>query len=359
MRGTWHGWALVATVVLAVTLSGTVIALLLSLDPRVTSSDAIRTGGLAAGAVVALYALWLNDRRRRVEESRHELERRTNEQDRERVADERFARAVELLAHEADQARVGALHVLTGLVRSRPSYRQTVLDVLCSYLRRPFDHPEFAKDRSGERPSWTQEDERAAHRERQVRLTAQRLVGELLPDRGDHDDVYDLDLTGAVLDYLDLSGKTLGRLLLRDAMLHGSTRLNAAEIRGEVWFTRAMSYGRTEFAETVFRAQSNFYHLTAHDRVTFEDAHFHQGVVFLSAQFHGPVTMAGCTFERPVDLRHAMFHHDLDLRVTLCLPPRTGGMTVNTGKAVRPPEGWAVYPDDDGRTGRIRPCEPL
>ncbi|MGH3796896.1 MAG: pentapeptide repeat-containing protein [Pseudonocardiaceae bacterium] len=352
----WRGWALVATIVLAVTLSGTVIALLLFFDTRSTGSEAVKTGGLVAGGVVALYALWLNDRRRQLEESRHELERRSNEQDRERVADERFARAVELLGHEADQVRVGALHALIGLARNRPSSTQTVLDVLCSYLRRPFDHPDFVQDRTGERPEWAPEDERDAHRERQVRLTAQRLIGELLPASGDQRaDLPDLDLTAAVLDYLDVSGKALGRLLLRDSALHGTTRFGAAEISGEVWFTRTACYGKVECANVVFRAQSNFYHLSAHDRVTFEGARFCQGAVFLSAEFHGPVSWAGSTFEKSVDLRHTVFHHDLDLRATLPPSPRMSGMKVNPTKTVRPPAGWEVHPEDDGRTGRIRP----
>ncbi len=83
--------------------------------------EALKTGGLAAGSVVALYALWLNDRRRRVDEERQDLERqrqelesRRAEHDRERAADERFLRAVELLGNEADQVRVGALHALAG-----------------------------------------------------------------------------------------------------------------------------------------------------------------------------------------------------------------------------------------------------
>jgi type VI protein secretion system component VasK len=109
MRASRDGWWLLITILLAVALFGVVTALLLSLDSRTSGSEAVRTGGLVSAAVVALYALWLNDRRRRVEESRHELERRSNEQDRERVADERFARAVELLGHDADQVRVGAL----------------------------------------------------------------------------------------------------------------------------------------------------------------------------------------------------------------------------------------------------------
>ncbi|MGH3888893.1 MAG: hypothetical protein ACRDSZ_20445 [Pseudonocardiaceae bacterium] len=197
-----------ATVLLAVVLFGAVTALLVSLDPTTSGSEAIRTGRLVSAAVVALYALWLNDRRRRVEESRHELERRSNEQQREQVADERFARAVELLGHEADQVRVGALHALAGLARSQPSYAQTVLDVICSYLRRPFDHPDYVQARTAERPQWEPADEQAADRERQVRLAAQRVIGELVPDRRQEPGTLpNLDLTGALLDYIDLSGK--------------------------------------------------------------------------------------------------------------------------------------------------------
>ena len=136
-------WTFFASVVLLVGVGGWLLT-----DPATSRSDALKTGGLAGGAIVALYALWLNDRRRRVEErrqdierQRHELESQRAEQDRERVADERFAKAVELLGHAADQVRVGALHALAGLARSRPEYTQTVLDVLCSYLRRPFRTP--------------------------------------------------------------------------------------------------------------------------------------------------------------------------------------------------------------------------
>jgi hypothetical protein len=62
---------------------------------------------------VALYALWLNDRRRRTDEARHELES-------DKAADERFARSIELLGNEADQVRVGALHALAWLADVTP-----------------------------------------------------------------------------------------------------------------------------------------------------------------------------------------------------------------------------------------------
>ena len=345
-----RGWWLVITMLLAGALFGTVTALLLLLDRTASVSESIRTGGLASAAVVALYALWLSDRRRRVEESHHELERRSGEQDRERVADERFARAVELLGHEADQVRVGAVHVLAGLARSRSSYVQTVLDVICSYLRRPFDHPDYVQNRTGARPQWEPADERDADRERQVRLAAQRVLTELLLEcRQEDGELPDLDLTGALLDYLDLSGTVIGRLLLRDAQLHGTTRLSKTEIDGEAWFTRAVSYGRLECDHMVFRDRSNFPHLVAYDRVSFAGAHFQHGAVFLSAEFSGPVTLAGSTFDKSVDLRHAVFHGDLDLRCQLPSPvrPGTGGMTVDPGRDVRLPDGWTVR--NDGR----------
>jgi membrane protein implicated in regulation of membrane protease activity len=342
-----HGWWLVVTMLLAGGLFGAVTALLLWLDRATSVSESIRTGGLASASVIALYALWLNDRRRRLEESRHDLERQSNEQDRERVADERFARAVELLGHEADQVRVGAVHVLAGLARSRPSYVQTVLDVVCAYLRRPFDHPDYVQNRTGERPRWEPVDERDADRERQVRLAAQRVISELLRDH--HQGDPDLDLTGALLDYLDLSGMAIGRLVLRDAQLHGTTRLSTTAIIGEAWLTRAVSYGRLECDHVVFRGRSSFSHLIAHDRVSFEGANFQHGAVFLSAEFHGPVTLAGSTFDKSVDLRRAVFRGDLDLRCQLPSPvrPGTGGMTVDPGRDVHLPDGWTVR--NDGR----------
>ncbi|MGH3772720.1 MAG: pentapeptide repeat-containing protein [Pseudonocardiaceae bacterium] len=354
MRGSRDGWWLLITILLAVALFGAVVALLLGFDPTTSAAEAIRTGGLVSAAVVALYALWLNDRRRRVAESRHELERRSNEQDRERVADERFARSVELLGHEADQVRVGALHALAGLARSWPSYVQTVLDVVCSYLRRPFDHPDYAQDRASEYPQWAPADKRDADRERQVRLTAQRVISELVPGRyQERGKLPDLDLTGALLDYLDLSSKAIGQLVLRDAQLYGTTRFTATEMSGDAWFTRAVSYGKLECDNVVFQGRSNFPHLTAHGRVSFEGAHFQQGAVFLSAEFHGPVTLVGSIFDKSVDLRRAAFRGDLDLRCQLSCPvrPGTGRMTVNTTSEVLLPEGWTVH--NDGRIGHI------
>ncbi|GAA3558201.1 hypothetical protein GCM10022222_47230 [Amycolatopsis ultiminotia] len=106
-------WTFAASVLLLCGVGGWLLA-----DPATSHSDSLKTGGLAGGAVVALYALWLNDRRRRVEEARQEIEQRRHDLDRERISDELSAKSVELLGHEADQVRVGAMHALAGLARS-------------------------------------------------------------------------------------------------------------------------------------------------------------------------------------------------------------------------------------------------
>ena len=227
---------LLVTVLAAVVVTvGTTVALLF-LEPAAPRSEAVRTGAVGGGAVVALYALWLNDRRRRTEEARHELEG-------DKVADERFARSVELLGNEADQVRVGALHSLARLAVATPRYKQTVLDVLCAYLRRPFDHPEL-------RDAPDAPDDPEADREREVRLTAQRLIADLLPSVQDPDEHgYHLDLSGARLDHLRLEGRRIGRFTARRARFHGITRLGQLQAAKPVLLTDAVVHGRLDLRE--------------------------------------------------------------------------------------------------------------
>ncbi|WP_349497431.1 pentapeptide repeat-containing protein [Crossiella sp. CA-258035] len=231
-----QGMVLTGTVLLAI---GTLLLVgggLLLADPKAGLTEAIKTGGLGAGSVVALYALWLNDRRRQVEEKRQRLDTERAEHDRERVSDERFAKAVELLGHEADQVRVGALHALAGIARSRPEYTQTVLDVLCAYLRRPFDID--TNDR------YTTEGE--------VRRSAQQLIRDLLPKPGTDAPHYNLDLMGATLSRLDLSRRMVGGLRIQDATLHRVTHLDGAEFHGNVYFTRARFRGPLNWTGATF-----------------------------------------------------------------------------------------------------------
>lgn len=248
-------WLLIASLLGAVSALLLVTGWLLT-DPASTRVEALKTGGLAGGAVLALYALWINDRRRRTEEARQLVERDRVEQDRERISDERFAKAVELLGHDADQVRVGALHALAGLARDRTRYTQTVLDVLCSYLRRPFTHPNYEirpADPDQAQVELSGGETAAADRERQVRLAAQRLIVDLLPGTSaPGPSRYDLDLTEASVEYLDLSGRAIGRLTARRARFFGISRLRGIGGPGPALFTGASFLGRVALDSAKF-----------------------------------------------------------------------------------------------------------
>jgi hypothetical protein len=284
-----HRWLLLAS------LSGAIGAFLLVTGWLLTGAgaskvDALKTGGLAGGAIMALYGLWINDRRRTTEEARHELDRARAEQDRLRVSDERFAKSVELLGHQADQVRVGAMHALAGLARARPEYTQTVLDVLCAYLRRPFTHPRYEQrpadpDRARIEPSrtWPSDRIEAADQEIQVRRTALRVIRQLLPAASeDTAPAYDLDLTSASLEYLDLSDRLIGTLVIRGAQLYGiTTRLSGVRLSGPALFSRA----------------------TVHGRIEWDGARLEGGLSLEGAELTGTVQTAGMTVGRFADLR--------------------------------------------------------
>ncbi|TQM82192.1 pentapeptide repeat protein [Saccharothrix saharensis] len=332
------------------TLTGSIGAFLLVagwlfvVDPGAPKNEAIKTGGLAGGALVALYALWLNDRRRRtdeerqqVESARQELENARAEHDRSRVADERFARSVELLGHDAEQVRVGAMHALAGLARSRPEYTQTVLDVLCAYLRRPFEgRPE---DRE----------------ELEVRLTAQRLVADLLP-RADVEGgpSYNLDLTRAYLEYFDLSHRRVGELVLRAARLRRSNSFHHAVVRGGAWFTDAESTGRLYLHHMAFHDKAWFSRFSCADRVDCTGTRFLGANKFAGASFTGAVSFEGCEFAEPIDFTDTRFTGGLNLALGRPSVARTHAMHISLAHENTLPDGWVVERREDRGLGLVR-----
>jgi Pentapeptide repeats (9 copies) len=254
---------LVGSVLAAILVAVLTTVVLVLVEPELSKAEAIKTGALGGGAIVALYALWLNDRRRRTDEARHELES-------DKAADERFARSVELLGNEADQVRVGALHALAWLADSTARYKQTVLDVFCAYLRRPFTHPSYTR-RADDPDQVTVEDSLQADQERQVRLTAQRLITDLLPWGQNFDSTaYHLDLTGASLEYFRLEGRRIGRLTARRTRFYGITRMSELHASKPALFTSAKFLGRVDLREAQFEGGLSFQDTTFDAEVAFQ-----------------------------------------------------------------------------------------
>ncbi|MDB4872827.1 MAG: hypothetical protein JWL97_3831 [Gemmatimonadales bacterium] len=199
-----------------------------------------------------------------------EAQRKTHELTERGQLTDRFTAAVAQLGDTSPAVQLGGVHALAGIADDAPTrtLRQTCIDVLCAYLRLPYDpEPEpLAEDQE----SGPTDAQRAAHAQqtkayralREVRHTIIRLIGDHL--RLDADDRrswqgHDFDFTDVVFDGGDLHGADFSA---------GTTRFTGAVFSG----------GTVNFMDAKFSGST----------VNFMDAEFSGGTVsFGSAEFSG------------------------------------------------------------------------
>ncbi|NBE79583.1 pentapeptide repeat-containing protein [Micromonospora rubida] len=276
--------------------------------------DAIRNAlGVAAG-LGAVVALLLALRRQYVKErvDGEDLQVKSRSADiaetdaTEKRLTELYVKAAEQLGSEKAPIRMAGIYALERLADGYPQQRQTIVDLLCSYLRMPFE-----ADTADPGNSWLEsempehrERREAASREREVRLTVQSVLRRHLcaKELGQSDGaiglgkpisdapmVYKwwgsltLNLAGAYLINLDLSG----------------SRVGAAVFDGTVFS------GRTSFAESVCEHLS-FVDSTFVDEVDFSFAML-EVANFANTNFVGPAVLSDmqCHF---LDAAGAVFH---------------------------------------------------
>jgi hypothetical protein len=217
-----------------------------------------------AGALVALVVAY---RRQRVSEA-------SSAQDRLRVFNERFIAIAAQLGDDQPAVRLAGVHAMAGLADDWTENRQTCVDVLCAYLRLPYD-PDPGEDAG---PA-----ERAAYRaNREVRHTIIRLIGAHLREGAAWSwEGLNFDFTGVVFDGGDFSGAEFSG---------GEVRFDGAEFSsGEVRFHGArfsgakVSFDRAKFTGGTVRFYGTKF---AGGTVSFYRAEFSGGQVgFLSAKF--------------------------------------------------------------------------
>ncbi|HEY7432445.1 MAG TPA: hypothetical protein VH641_17110 [Streptosporangiaceae bacterium] len=127
-----------------------------------------------AGALVALIVAY---RRQRVAEATTALEterwQATSAHERSRVLNERFTAIAAQLGDDQPAVRLAGVHAMAGLADDWESNRQTCVDVLCAYLRMPYNaEPDDRTDEVG-----------LAHKAmREVRHTVIRVITAHLRD---------------------------------------------------------------------------------------------------------------------------------------------------------------------------------
>ncbi|MEV6235479.1 pentapeptide repeat-containing protein [Lentzea sp. NPDC051838] len=269
--------------------------------------EAIKTAGTIVVGTGGAAALLLAARRQRSAEialkqkdldqeavaRTHALQERValeNQQDAtERRVAELYSKAVEQLGSDKPPVQMGGLYALERLGQANADQRQTIVNVLCAYLRMFTD---ATRDLAADRVK-TQE-----HR---VRQTAQTILTAHLRPHGLGEAFWqdcDIDLSGAVLLELDLrdcevrsaaftsatfiGGAEFGGTTFVGDALFGSAAFTAAADFSGVTFTRA-----AVFESVVFTGDAVFTSATFAERVQFESAMFSAQARFDSATFGG------------------------------------------------------------------------
>ncbi|RSM73867.1 hypothetical protein DMH04_40650 [Kibdelosporangium aridum] len=287
--------------------------------------DAIRTvGSLVLGAGGAI-ALLLAARRQQTAErdlaQKEQVQRHAEQDAAERRITELYLKAVDQLGSDKAPVRLAALHALERVGQSNPAQRQTIVDVICAYLRMPYTAPTthpVGPRRLGyrrpvrpghplpaHRPSVSvpvRDSANAAQQEREVRLTAQRiLITHLSPgDDGSRPvDTFwpdiDVDLSGATLIDFGLIGGRIRKAWFDEASFVGFTTFDRTEFAGAASFQRATFAGEAWFAEAKFSRDAAFFGAEFAEQAMFTDVEFAEEAGFNLAEF-ASAAFAGSKF---------------------------------------------------------------
>lgn len=314
-------------------------------DTNRVQLDAIRTAGTIVVGTGGAAALLLAARRQRTAEialkqkdrdqadvaRAHTLQERVAAETRahqERVAaatehDAVERRVTELYTKAADQlgsdkapVRLAGLYALERLAQDTPAQRQTIVNVLCAYLRMAYTLP---GDSPGDHANAN--DEHTVHavllervQEREVRLAAQRILATHLRPSADPTNQatsfwadIDLDLTGATLVDVDFEGCQAHSAMLTRVHVTGYARFTGAKFTGDARFERAEFSGHTSFDRVEFTGRASFERAEFAGHTWFNGAKFTGRARFDKARFTDTASFYGAEFTDIVSFNEARF----------------------------------------------------
>jgi hypothetical protein len=322
-------WALIG-VIAALAFSAVTTLVLLSIARHDASLriEAIKVGLSVGAGIGGAAALLLAFRRQWLSEH---VARDSTYDATERRVTELYGKAVEQLGHDKAAVRLGGLYSLERLAQDHREHRQTVVDVICAYLRMPFRlpadaspgvpgssaEPDTAAPSSGTADDAARSDDR---QELQVRLTAQRLLTRHLAIPADTDaagrptkfaefhwpDIR-IDLSGAVLIDLDLSRCRLHRADFHEAQFSRDASFDGAQFSGDASFGQAQFSGGTSFDGAEFSAGASFGQAQFSAGASFDAAQFSAGTLFDRAQFSESASFGQAQFSAGASFDAAQF----------------------------------------------------
>jgi len=306
----WHPiptswWVLGAVIVLLVTttvVTGWLLVIASHAAPGTDRAsaqlDAVRTGLAAGAGAAAGVGLMLAFRRQHHQEIATVL---TDLDATEQRITELYIRATEQLGSEKAPVRLGGLYALERLAQDNPAHRQTVVYVICAYLRMPFPPavPVTEQDIKDERleeqrhpgpfpeqPFGSSSSRELWQQEREVRLTAQRILSNHLNSQAETFwNSMNVDLIGATLIEFDFAGCEV-----RMAAFNKATFVNSA------WFSRSKFHHYAAFSQARFDGDAEF-----------KDAMFEGYAIFDRCKFSRVTVFDGAHFMRAAEFGRAVF----------------------------------------------------
>ncbi|KRD23365.1 MULTISPECIES: pentapeptide repeat-containing protein [unclassified Streptomyces] len=315
-------WVVFATVAVLVAVGITLGLLLPHTTSKQQQIEVVRTALAAGAGVGAAITVLLAFRRQQHHE---EATERIDHDASERRITELYTKAVEQLGSDKAPVRLGGLYALERLGQSAAAHRQTIVDVICAYLRMPYSAPADSDDPNDER-----------RQELQVRKTAERILklhlcdSRLPIDDGETiaaDDAFwedirvDLShatvLTGAFskfhpseadFAYAAFTSDTS----FEDAVFTRKASFDGASFTGKAEFFRTAFKGQTTFDGAVFTGIAIFLRATFSLGVSFKEATFASKVAFDQARvgreaWFDHATLARCSFENTTFFDRARF----------------------------------------------------
>ncbi len=369
-------WVLAGVVLIVVSMWSATAVLLFLADTAPDASkrvemrlDAVKTGLTVGAGAVGLVALLLGVRRQWLGERTQAYQ----EYDAgERRVTELYTKAADQLGHDKAAVRLAGLYALERVAQDNPEHRQTVVDVICAYLRMP---PPSAVPGEAEPAG---REETIDPQELQVRATAQVILRNHLrwsrsepvrpvtfwPD-------IDVDLTGAWLVKLGFVDCRMRRAGFGGARFEGFARFDRAVFEGVAVFGGAVFSGRAAwgeanykagfegavfkdeaaFRQAVFALRADFRGVTFEREAFFNRAVFRDRALFRGTTFEGVVLFGDAVFEDEAVFRQATFAGGTSFgEAVFTTAPAFWEATVREAPAGRRswPDGWREAARDDG-----------
>jgi uncharacterized protein YjbI with pentapeptide repeats len=330
-------WWVVIVAIVAALLT---VAMMWFLLARVTSGsniaqigiklDAIRTAFSVGIGTGGGFALWLAARRQRstelqlTENVRIAAEIRLQQAEaanaaefdaRERRITDLYTKAVEQLGSDKAPVRLGGLYALERLANDEENHRQTVINVVCAYLRMPYETSQTELKKFDRSCLCKREqgciEQLARMEELQVRLTAQKIIADSLPSatssnsntepmRKQRTDI-SLDLRGATLVDFDLRGRRIKCSDFAGAKFISTAKFDGCRFSEDAWFF-----------ETTFDCVASFEGAIFDGRAIFTRTMFPGMLDMRNAKFHSDSCFLGVTFGSTANFSESVFFGNID-----------------------------------------------